>query len=178
LRGELSRVGAHLHTAQDPESAARVILEIAESHGAGQIIGWASSFIDTRLARRLSQLGLSLVTDGETSPEHFRSAAEKAAIGLTTVDYAIADTGTLVVLSGKGRARAASLLTPIHVAIVERGKVLATIQEVFTALSAEGTPPLPSAVAFITGPSRTADIELTLVVGVHGPQELHVILIE
>jgi L-lactate dehydrogenase complex protein LldG len=77
-------------------------------------------------------------------------------------------------LAAKTQPRTASLLPPIHVAILRPEQILRGLDDLF-ALLATGDE-LSSAVTLITGPSRTADIELTLVVGVHGPQQLHVIL--
>jgi L-lactate dehydrogenase complex protein LldG len=94
------------------------------------------------------------------------------------VDHAIADTGTLVLLARTGQARSVSLLPPVHVAVVRPGQILSSLDDLFPVLRHDGNGELASAVTFITGPSRTADIELTLVVGVHGPQELHVVLLD
>ena len=96
------------------------------------------------------------------------------AIGLTGADYALADTGSLVLVSGPGRPRLASLLTPVHIAIVRPHRFLDSIETLFVEhpeLVERG-----SNLVCITGPSRTADIEHTLSRGVHGPGEVHVIL--
>ena len=98
---------------------------------------------------------------------------------MSGVDYALADTGTLVLLSREGRARSVSLLPSVHIALIRPEQVIEGLDDMFS-LMRDGTDrdKVPSsAVTFITGPSRTADIELTLVVGVHGPQELHAILL-
>jgi L-lactate dehydrogenase complex protein LldG len=115
----------------------------------------------------------------ESDNDFIRTAA-LADLGLTGVDYALAETGTLVLSAGKGQARAISLLPPVHIAVLRPEQVIPGLTDLFPLLrrdteAAGGT--LSSAVTFITGPSRTADIELTLVVGVHGPQQLHVIFI-
>jgi L-lactate dehydrogenase complex protein LldG len=100
--------------------------------------------------------------------------AAEARLGITAVDYALADSGTLCLLAGKRQPRTASLLPPIHVAILRPEQILRGLDDLFALLPSGDD--LSSAVTLITGPSRTADIELTLVVGVHGPQQLHVIL--
>jgi L-lactate dehydrogenase complex protein LldG len=99
-----------------------------------------------------------------------------AEIGINFADYALADTGSLVFLTESHESRLISLLPPIHIAIVARKKILSGLDELFTLV------PQPtarsSAMALITGPSRTADIEMRLVRGVHGPGEIHVIIVE
>ena len=76
-----------------------------------------------------------------------------------------------------GRERLASLIAPVHIAIVEAAQVLPDVFDVFKELEARGLGELPSNVAFITGPSKTGDIELTLYTGVHGPGVLYVLII-
>jgi L-lactate dehydrogenase complex protein LldG len=94
-------------------------------------------------------------------------------VGITTVQAAIAETGTLVLDSTQERHRLVSLVPPVHIAIVDASKIYETLGEVLAFIHKNEISP---AVTFITGPSRTADIELTLTVGVHGPQELYVII--
>jgi L-lactate dehydrogenase complex protein LldG len=95
-------------------------------------------------------------------------------VGLTTAQAAIAETGTLVLDSARERNRLVSLVPPVHIAIVDASSICATVGETLTMLQS-GKEPSP-AVTFITGPSRTGDIELTLTIGVHGPQEVYVII--
>jgi L-lactate dehydrogenase complex protein LldG len=105
--------------------------------------------------------------------------AAGADIGVSGVDYALADTGTLVLVARNGQPRSVSLLPPVHIAVVRPEQVLSGLSDLFPILRSEAAGgDLSSAITFITGPSRTADIELTLVVGVHGPQQLHVVLLE
>lgn len=96
-----------------------------------------------------------------------------AELGLTAAQWAIAETGTLVLDMAQERHRLASLLPPVHLALLPKARILANLGEALQALPN----PLPPTITFITGPSRTADIELQLVVGVHGPRELHVVLV-
>jgi L-lactate utilization protein LutC len=97
-------------------------------------------------------------------------------VGITSVQAAIADTGTLVLDSSVERNRLVSLIPPIHIAILDASQIFATLGDVLAALQTGEE--LNPAITFITGPSRTADIELTLTLGVHGPQELYVIINE
>lgn len=95
-------------------------------------------------------------------------------VGITTAQAAIAETGTLVLDSAKERHRLVSLVPPVHIAIVDAASIFRTLGEALAFIHLNGD--ISPAVTFVTGPSRTADIELTLAIGVHGPQELHVIV--
>lgn len=95
-------------------------------------------------------------------------------VGISTAQAAIAETGTLVLDSTRERHRLVSLVPPVHIAIIRASQIYRTLGEVLTLI--RETKEVSPAVTFITGPSRTADIELTLAIGVHGPQELHVII--
>lgn len=95
-------------------------------------------------------------------------------VGITTAQAAIAETGTLVLDSSRERNRLVSLVPPVHIAIVDASSIFQTLAEALAFIHQDGN--ISPAVTFITGPSRTADIELTLAIGVHGPQELYVIV--
>jgi L-lactate dehydrogenase complex protein LldG len=94
--------------------------------------------------------------------------------GITGCTYAIADTGTLVLTSGAGQPLTASLLPDVHVAIVRSDQIVSTLEEALSMPEVSGS----SATVLVTGPSRTADIEMTLTIGVHGPGELVVYILE
>ena len=98
----------------------------------------------------------------------------KSDVGVTRAQAGIAETGTLVLDSSVERNRLVSLVPPIHIAILDASRVYQTLAETLSAL--QSGEEVSSAITFITGPSRTADIELTLAIGVHGPQELYVII--
>lgn len=95
-------------------------------------------------------------------------------VGITTAQAAIAETGTLVLDSSRERNRLVSLVPPVHIAIVDASLIFQTLGEALAFIHQDGN--ISPAVTFITGPSRTADIELTLAIGVHGPQQLYVIV--
>ena len=96
-----------------------------------------------------------------------------AAVTVEEVFGAIAETGTLVCSSEGGRAVQAGLLPAHHVAIVRRDRIFDTLDDLFAAVAGV----LPTNLTLVTGPSRTADIELTLAIGVHGPGRLDIILV-
>ena len=94
-------------------------------------------------------------------------------VGISNAQLAIAETGTLVLDSACERHRLVSLVPPVHIAIVNASAIVETLGDALTLLQQKEISP---AITFITGPSRTADIELTLAIGVHGPQQLYVIV--
>ncbi|HXH82965.1 MAG TPA: lactate utilization protein, partial [Candidatus Tectomicrobia bacterium] len=120
----------------------------------------------------------------EVAPDErtrLRVVAAAAELGVTGVDLAIAETGTIVVVSGAGRPRSTSLLPACHVAVLAPAALVESLLQaglVLEAWHAGGAPADGAAISFITGPSRTADIELTLTRGVHGPREVHAVLVE
>jgi L-lactate dehydrogenase complex protein LldG len=97
-------------------------------------------------------------------------------VGITMAQAGIAETGTLVLEAEKERHRLVSLLPPVHIALVRSRDIHLTIGDALEQLRDQAE--MSRAITFITGPSRTADIELTLTVGVHGPKELYVIVLE
>ena len=116
------------------------------------------------------------VRSGVTDREELRGLCASCDFGITSADYALGDTGTLVMLSSPEEARMVSLLPPAHLAIVPADRILGSLDELFTILPnpAERT----SSMVLITGPSRTADIEQILVRGVHGPGEITVVVVD
>ena len=105
-----------------------------------------------------------------------RAALIAAEIGITTVDCAIAATGSLVISAAKTRPRSLSLLPTVHIAVLFASQIRASLGEAFQALAR--APGLPSAAHVITGPSRTSDIENDLTIGVHGPAAVTAIVVE
>lgn len=104
-----------------------------------------------------------------------REARESDLVGITGAYCAIAETGTLMTVSGPETPSTASLLPETHVAVVSRSRIVRGMEEAWQLARSE-LGKLPRAVNFISGPSRTADIEQTVTVGAHGPYRVHVIL--
>ena len=118
---------------------------------------------------------LANVRGGVTNRQELRELCATVRFGITSADYGLGDTGTLVMLASREEARLISLLPPVHIAVVPRERILTSLDELLTVvpLPAEGT----SSMVLITGPSRTGDIEQFLVRGVHGPGEIHVVIV-
>lgn len=104
-----------------------------------------------------------------------RGALADDLVGVTGAFCAIAETGTLMLLSGKETPAAVSLLPETHIAIVDVQRIVPGMEEAWDLMKVEHDG-LPRAVNFVSGPSRTADIEQTIVIGAHGPYRVHVVL--
>jgi L-lactate dehydrogenase complex protein LldG len=158
------------------------IAEICQSSGVTKVALSGSSLLaDLDLARHLTLRGLSVFVTPETGASgHEKLVAQLAdcGAGVTAVDYAIAETGTIVVSSDEPNALLVSLLPTIHIALLRPSQISGSIAEVISKLNLErvGEGKSCRSASFITGPSRTSDVELTLSIGVHGPKELHVIM--
>jgi L-lactate dehydrogenase complex protein LldG len=184
---EFERVGGVLHRVTDPHEAPETIARIARERGMRRVVAWHAHALGLDVASALEAHGLQTSAAPATEVdgaerERWRGLAAAADLGVTGVDLAVAETGTLVVVSGVGRPRSASLLPPCHVAVFDRGALVESLSQVGLVLEAwhEGAPPAwrGASINFITGPSRTADIELTLTRGVHGPREVHAVFVE
>jgi L-lactate dehydrogenase complex protein LldG len=105
-----------------------------------------------------------------------RAARGSDLVGITGAFCAIAETGTLMLLSGPRTPAETSLLPETHIAIVRTSRIVRGMEDAWSLLRTEHGA-LPRAVNFISGPSRTADIEQTLVLGAHGPYRVHIVLI-
>jgi L-lactate dehydrogenase complex protein LldG len=151
--------------------AAAVVPQLSALLDGKRVVASNAPFLETCGIARLPQ-----VESGLTDRDALRDACAAADIGVTSADYALAETGTLVMLSSRQEARLVSLLPPVHVAIFPRSRILANLDELLSLLPkpAEQT----SSMVLITGPSRTADIEQILVRGVHGPGEIYAVIVE
>ena len=112
----------------------------------------------------------------------FTKASFAAGVGITGVDFVLAESGTLVLSSATEGVQVASLAPPIHIALYRRSQLVGSLDEVLAKTrrfrNPRTVPPARRSVVFITGTSRTADIEQILIRGVHGPREVHAILVE
>ena len=105
-----------------------------------------------------------------------RGAVDADRVGITGCFCAVAETGTLVLLSGAETPATVSLLPETHIALVDTARLVATMEDAFALLRAERSE-VPRAINFISGPSRTGDIEQTIVLGAHGPCRVHLVLV-
>jgi L-lactate dehydrogenase complex protein LldG len=119
--------------------------------------------------------GIPGVRSGVRREDELRELCAAADIGITSANYALGDTGTLVAIASQAEARLISLLPMMHLAVLPKERILTGLDELFTLVPNPAD--LTSSLVLITGPSRTADIEQILVRGVHGPGQLTVIIV-
>jgi L-lactate dehydrogenase complex protein LldG len=188
--GELEAVAGVVHRLSVAGIPA-LVARLAREHRLSRVITWRELALGVPgLLAALQAEGLA-VDDGSSAPEQDAGSDEvggfpqrmgRGEIGLTAADYAVAESGSLVLVSGSGKGRLVSCLPVIHVAILRPGQLVETWDEFGVLLEASHRlgPPgdSPSNITFITGPSRTADIELSLTRGVHGPKEVHVLALQ
>lgn len=150
------------------------ILALAEERNAKFFVRWdVEELEELGVDGALEKAGMEVVIWRDLDKS--REVAARADIGITTAEWAVAETGSLVLVGGPGRGRSVTLLPPVHVAVLPVDRVLRTVPEAIGKYSGGG---VPSNLCFHTGPSRTGDIEMTLSIGVHGPGEVHVVLVD
>ena len=168
------------------EAVFQKILLLAETHAV--ILSRNPILAELQIADRLTALN-KFVTSwaegagvaGTSSLSDFTKASFSAGVGITGVDFVLAESGTLVLSSATEGVQVASLAPPIHIALYRRSQLVGSLDEVLAKLPIANSPDRPTtgrSVVFITGTSRTADIEQILIRGVHGPRETHAILVE
>jgi L-lactate dehydrogenase complex protein LldG len=153
-------------------SAAAAIDYIVRHAGGPVVLPDFPAARQLHLADRLRQCGVEVACD-----DLFRAAAVAAA-GITGANFALADTGTLVLESTDRNLRLASTLPERHFVLLDPRKILPDHMAAVPLLRRLHSRQSPDFIAFITGPSRTADIERILTIGAHGPRELHILLLD
>ena len=140
------------------------------------IVAW--DMLPTIAESAFSTLEWPLVryTQAALDPRERYAIAANAKLGVTGADWGIALSGTVVINSNPQRGRAISLLPPRHLAFILASQIRDNLYEVLEEISTIGSP--PAAIEMISGPSRTSDIEMDLSIGVHGPIEVYVLVID
>jgi L-lactate dehydrogenase complex protein LldG len=187
--GKLVNVG--VIAAKDTASAAASILKLAAQKSAEwgdrkSVVAWDHPLVKRlALTDRLRPLDIPVyfqdIEPGTVDRQAtFRKHAEDAFIGITSADHCIAETATLTMKTRPGQPRCVSLLPSIHIAVIRLEQIISNLNELYTLLKwnpIEQTEGITHCMTFITGPSKTADIEATLVHGAHGPRELYIFVL-
>jgi len=180
-----SRQGWQVHRATSADDVLDYIVALAREKRAGLIVRSNHEVfnripLDVGLRKEGARV-TTVAMSRSTSQAQLREEMARADMGITGVDYAIAETGTCVLVPRQGVSRVVSLLPPLHVAIVEPHQVYETLDDVFALRRLaflQGRGDMGSYLSFISGPSVTGDIELTIVAGVHGPVEVHMVILD
>ncbi|MBA3490661.1 MAG: lactate utilization protein [Rubrobacteraceae bacterium] len=173
---ELEALGGHGKRVESLDEARAYVLDLAREREAKLLLRWDVEELDELgVDGPLGETGVEVVVWRDLAD--FRETAGKADIGLSTAEWAIAETGTLVLEGGPGKGRTVTLLPPTYVAVVPVDRVLRTVDEAIEKYAGGEVGGLPANVCFHTGPSRSGDIEMSLFVGMHGPGDVHVVLV-
>ncbi|MDB5384717.1 MAG: hypothetical protein JWM11_363 [Planctomycetaceae bacterium] len=181
---EWRAVGGFGTRVADSSSAWDYISEILKTHSVKSVLVWRHAVLEAfGLRDRLVSRGIEVRDWADLellSPGERKELTFSAEVGITSVDWAIAETGSLVLCARPGgQGRSVSLLPPLHITLLTSRQIVPDLFDLFRELEAEHTGPgLPSNVTLITGPSKTGDIQLKLTTGVHGPGEVHAIVME
>jgi len=175
FRAMAERMASTVDTVATPADAPRAVAQYLAAQGLGhQAVAWPA-------LRELpwAEAGLDVAF---RAPQRDESQGVQPAdtVGITGAFAAIAETGTLVLLSAPDTPASSHLLPETHVAVLRAADVVATMEDVFARLRSERGGPaamMPRALNMVSGPSRTGDIEQTSVLGAHGPYRVHVVIV-
>jgi L-lactate dehydrogenase complex protein LldG len=180
LETQLEAVSTRLHRAHSAEEAHTLIRAILREHAVKKVVCWAHPLLEALKIDgllRAAGVDLYLLTPGE---KDFPELWAQADLGITAAEAILVDSGAVTMKAQAGQERATSILPPVHLAIITTGQLLQSVCDLAPLfrewLGKEGR--LPSAIHLASGPSRTADIELTLILGAHGPKALHVLALD
>nr|WP_207754944.1 lactate utilization protein [Desulforadius tongensis] len=162
-------VSAQVYRVKDLKEAGALLSTLAEEGGAKKIAAASSPMVDKCLE--------NAALKAEVKTEDLRKHAEEACIGLSELDMAVAEIGSLQQDCTDLNKRLVSMLPHTHVALVKTESLVPTLADAIAKIDANKDH-IPGYMAFITGPSRTADIERVLTIGVHGPAELKIIFVD
>jgi L-lactate dehydrogenase complex protein LldF len=160
---ELTALGGSFTQCHLDEIASFILALLSKQH-ISSLLAWDGSYLPPGLLDNLAKAGIKI----------FHTPDQSARAGLTGALAAIAETGTLVLPGGPGHLLTASLLPDIHIAVIHAKDILLSLTQGLNLVEVRNA----ACIALVSGPSRTADIEMTLTIGVHGPKEVHVFCID
>jgi L-lactate dehydrogenase complex protein LldG len=172
FRNSLEAVDGHCIVVQNEQAVIQALTETITRLQQTKLLARRIALSDSPEVERLVRL-----TDLEVEELAIAPSASEVFhfdVGISQAQAGIAETGTLLLDSARERHRLVSLVPPVHIAIINASQIVGTLGEALAMLRSEKM--VSPIVTLVTGPSRTADIELTLAIGVHGPQELFVII--
>lgn len=169
FRNELTSLGGSLDICDEKDVISK-IADILSSHQATSLLTWHDSQLPHGILDKLKLRGIEVIYPADANIEDINDVR----VGLTGAIAGIAETGSLLITSGEGRPLTASLLPQVHISILREENLYPDLKSVLNLPNVYQS----STAVLISGPSRTADIEMTLTIGVHGPGEVHVIMVK
>jgi L-lactate dehydrogenase complex protein LldG len=180
---ELTSLFGSVHICETAEQARSRVVSILTDAGADRVIAWADDQLPVPGLHATLQANNITVVDahvlGMRDREARLAALDDVPACVTGADAAVAESGSIALVSGRGRGRLASLLPPLHIALLPAGRIVRTLPDALDLLAQHFGSDIfrnRSNVVFVSGPSRTADIELSLTLGVHGPRQVHIVI--
>lgn len=179
LRENAKEINLQTHTVDTIQEAAATIVELIRSrdpefsHNKHIIQHHHPDIAALKLWKRFNKEAITLHTSYDEDHD-VREKTISSFIGITAPSYAVADSATVIQITTPGCPRSTSLLPSIHIALVRQDKIVANLAEAYSLL---GEKTVPENFLFISGPSKTADIEAHMVHGAHGPREMHLVIL-
>ncbi len=168
-------LGMQIHHANISDLSTQLV-DVFEKHDCKQaVMSSVHPLLKKQITEILSNIGTEMIDHGATSWHDQQFSVD---VGITDVDAALAETGSIIISSGAQRSRGSYLAPPVHIAIVFTSQILADLVDYFAGTNDPLDQTSRSATVLISGPSKTADIEGILITGVHGPGEVHIVIID
>jgi len=171
LVANLEKLRAIVHRAADMTAASEYLFTIARERDWRRVAWHPHPLVDPLLT------GVPCATYRVAAEDFDKNSLEACDAGITSCEAVVAQTGSILVSSATSGGRALSILPHVHVVVATCDQIVATLADALHAAKERHDGRMPSMLSFITGPSRTGDIERILVLGAHGPKELILILI-
>ena len=174
--------GWNVHHSLTMEAATKFIHDLLQDKNLDRVVRSDEEIFEKlALENSLSDLNLDFATISrkQSGTRDLRALVFNAHVGLTGVEYAISETGSIIVIPKEGISRLVSLAPSIHIAVVQPHQIIETLDHLFMFRRLEHLRgnDIGSYMNFITGPSRTGDIEQVIITGVHGPKEVHMLIL-
>ncbi len=178
---EVTSLQGAVHVTSGDDAARTAVIDLLAQHKATRVIAWDFEHIPVEgLASAISDANIEIIhpeTRDDMRLERL-TAAEGAQVSITGADAAAATTGTLIFTTAPGRGRIPTILAPVHIAVITLDQLVTRVEDWIKTLRADDLHTVRERAnfCFVSGPSRTGDIEMELILGVHGPGVLHVIV--
>lgn len=165
--------GMKVYRVKAADSNKQILALLDEAKAQRIVVGVGTLPQGLPLKEAIRKKGMEVV-DWASSPS--MDSQFDAHVGITDVHAALAETGTMICCSDSGHSRGLSLIPPVHIAIVRKSDIIPDMFDFWARFKNVPNTQMPSSIAFITGPSKTADLEGILITGVHGPGKVHVVV--